>query len=105
MNSKSLAFLALLATLTTTLPAWADYTFKDGVLTLDVADGKTVKNYVVASKVVTCGVKFSGKLRLVKTGSGTLNIAGGQVLPCHVQGIRKGGVGRSRESVIWPCMI
>lgn len=112
MNSKSFAFLSLLATLTTTLPAWADYTFKDGVLTvdgetdlsgkpltfygitsmtgvgsftdsvgggvltLDVADGKTIKNYVVASQGVTCGVKFSGKLRLVKTGSGTLNIAG-----------------------------
>ena len=105
MNTKLFAFLILLASFTTTLSAWADYTFENGVLTVDGTidlkgnpltfegmtsmTGNGAFTDSVGGAVLTldlspgeikngteaCKVKFTGNLRLCKQGLGTLNIA------------------------------
>ena len=105
MNTKLFAFLILLASFTTTLSAWAGYTFENGVLTVDgtidlVGHPLTFEGMTsmtgngaftdsVGGAVLTldlspgeikngteaCKVKFTGNLRLCKQGLGTLNIA------------------------------
>lgn len=127
MNSKSFAFLSLLATLTTTLPVWADITEtsrtltadetvqvdgtlvvpsgvivdlnghsltytgvkgfngtgtitdtsngEPGILTIDVAEGKSAANGGSDSVKVL----IAKNLRVVKTGGGTLSISGSKL--------------------------
>ena len=99
MNSKSLASLVLLSSFLTTLPAWAGYTFNDGVLTVDgdvdlagapleltgitsiAGSGKFTNSGAVADltlgidkDVALSTVTIEGNIRLVKTGSKTLTL-------------------------------
>lgn len=99
MNSKSFAFLSLLATLTTTLSAWGGYTFENGVLDVngdvDLA-GEALKIEGITSVTgsgtftnsgavvdLTLGldtdvklstVTIEGNIRLVKTGPEMLTL-------------------------------
>lgn len=107
MNSKSFASFVLLSSLLTTLPAWAGYTFENGVLTIDgkvelagqslTLDGLTsmtgtgeftntddtkcseltfnIASGKIGNGINDCKIKFSGNLRIIKTGAGTLVIA------------------------------
>ena len=99
MNTKLYAFLILLASFTTTLSAWAGYTFENGVLTVDGTidlDGKALRiegitsvtgsgkfTNSVAVADLTLGldmdvklstVTIEGNIRLVKTGVKTLTL-------------------------------
>ena len=99
MNTKLFAFLILLASFTTTLSAWAGYTFENGVLTVDgtidldgkalriegitsvTGSGKFTNSVAVADltlgldmDVTLSTVTIEGNIRLVKTGVKTLTL-------------------------------
>ena len=99
MNTKLFAYLILLSSFTTTLSAWADYTFAEGVLNVDgdvdlagtalriegitsvTGSGKFTNSGAVADltlgldmDVTLSTVTIEGNIRLVKTGDKTLTL-------------------------------